>query len=185
MGYEYVKRPVYLKSGLEDALGSTFTTGVTISGVLTLSNTVTAAKSITLSSGLRFPTEAITTTGGADTISPVGVSFITYGASGVAGDIIIPDPPAAGTIKHIFAVNNTTSIELNLTLKSTAAAFWGTTQDTITLAAASTGSPGGTPAGTAYLGLIAQSTNTWAIFPGSTFNWDFTASTGSTDSTST
>ena len=206
MGSEKFKRPILASEGIqagETTSPSTFSSPVTVAGKLTLSSgaaissTLSVAKTLTassnavvsrrltLSSGFRVPTETVTTTGGADTLSAVGVSFITYGSSSVAGDIIIPNPPYAGAVKHIFAQNNTTSIELNLNTHSSAGTFWGTTYNTVTIAAASTGSPGGTPAGTAYLGLIAASTDQWAIFPGSTFNWDFSGSTGSTDSTST
>lgn len=146
---------------------------------------IRVGKTLTLTSGLRLPVENVNTAAAAPTLSPVGVSFITYGTSGQPGDVILPNPPAAGIVKHIFVVNNTTSVELNINTRSSASPFFGTTYNTATISAASTGSPGGTPAGSAYLGLVAQSTDVWAVFPGSTFNWDFSASTGSSDADST
>lgn len=164
MGLEYFKRPVFM-NGMQVNGASTFTNKLVFDGS---------------SAGIALDTETITTSTAAQTLNAYAVSFITYGTSGKPSDIILPAPPRAGIVKHIFAVNNTTSVELNINTNATANTFWGTTFNTVSISAASTGSPGGTPAGTAYLGLIAASTTQWAIFPGSTFNWDFAASTGST-----
>lgn len=129
---------------------------------------------------LRLPTESVSLAAGDQTISRHGVSFVTLGTSGSGREAVLQAPSAAGQVKHIFLINNTTSVDANIHTNATANVFWGTTYNTAVVSAASTGSPGGTPAGSAYLGLIAQSTTTWAVFPGSTFNWDFVASTGST-----
>ena len=130
--------------------------------------------------GLRHDVESLTGSSVAQTLSAYGASFLTYGTSGKTNDFILPNPPAAGIQKHVFVVNNTTSIELNLNTASTANTFWGTTFNTATLAAEATGSPGGTPHGTIALTLIAQSTSQWALVSPSTKAWDLTGSTGST-----
>ena len=176
MGVEKFKRPILAKEGIQ--VGGA-TSPSTFVGQVNFSNAVS------LSSGFSLRVENVATAAAAPTLSAHGISFITYGTSSVAGDVILPDPPAAGALKYIFAENMTTSVELNINAHSSANAFWGTTQNTIVIAAASTGSPGGTPAGTAAIVLVGKTTNLWAVLPGSTFNWDFTATTGSTDSTST
>ena len=135
---------------------------------------------ITLTGDLTLPVESITLSSAAKTVSREGVSFLTYGTSGKPNDAIVQAPSAAGQVKFIFLFNNTTSIEANINTAATAQTFWGTTFNTATVAAASTGGPGGTPAATMGLTLVAQSTTQWAVLPGSTFNWDFTATTGST-----
>lgn len=132
--------------------------------------------------GLIVDTESVTGSSAAQTLSAYGASFITYGTSGVPNDIILPAPPRAGVVKDVFVINNTTSVELNINTNATANTFWGTTFNTATLSAASTGSPGGTPGGTVALRLIAASTSQWALVAGTTFNWDLSASTGSTAS---
>lgn len=161
MGYEKFKRPLFAREGMQVGHG-------------------TSTAGSTFNSPVVFPTETITAGTAAKTLSKYGVSFVTYASSGKPNDIIIPDPPKTGTDKYIFVQNNTTSVELNLNTASTTHLFWGTTFNTINISAASTGSPGGTPAGSAALHLIAASTTQWAVYPGSTFNWDFAASTGST-----
>lgn len=167
MGFEKFKRPI-LTRGIEATSQSTLTGSVTLSG------------NVTLSADLTIPTESLTGSTAAQTIADHGVSFITYGTSGKPNDFIIPVPPRAGAVKEIYAVNNTTSVELNLNTNATANTFWGTTYNTIAISGASTGSPGGTPAGAPYLRLVGHSTTQWAVTVGSTFNWDFSASTGST-----
>ncbi len=163
MGYEKSKRPVIAPSFTASTqLASNIWGNILLTGDLTL------------------PTEAKTLSTAAQTLSDDGVSFVTYGTSGKPSDAILPDPPHAGAVKFIFLVNNTTSIEANINPAATANTFWGTTFNTATVAAASTGSPGGTPAASASLVLVGQSTDQWAVLPGSTFNWDFTATTGST-----
>ena len=134
----------------------------------------------TTNAGIVHDVEALTGSSVAQTLSAYGASFLTYGTSGKTNDFIIPNPPRAGVQKHIFVINNTTSIELNLNTASTANTFWGTTFNTATLAAEATGSPGGTPHGTIALTLIAQSTSQWALVSPSTKAWDLTGSTGST-----
>lgn len=142
----------------------------------------TFAGNVRLAADFTVPTETVNSTGGAaPTLSDHGVSIVVYGTSGQSGDVILPAPPRAGAIKHIVAVNNTTSVELNINTLTTAGVFYGTTNNTITISAASTGSPGGVPGGTAYLGLIGITTASWAVYAGTTFNWDYSATTGSTD----
>ena len=162
MGVQKFKRPV-LTPGIKGTSGSTF------------------AGNVRFGADVTVPYETVTTTGAAPTLADHGISYITYGSSGVAGDIILPAPPRVGAIKEIFAQNNTTSVELNINTLTTAGVFAGTTNNTVTVSAASTGSPGGVPAGSMYIRLVGVSTSQWAITVGSTFNWDFSASTGSTD----
>ena len=137
--------------------------------------------SLALTGRFQLQTESLTLSTAAKTISSTkSVTFLTYGTSGKANDAIIQDPPAAGLLKFIFLVNNTTSVEANINTAATANTFWGTTYNTATIAAAATGSPGGTPGGTPALALISQSTTQWAILPGTTHSWDLSATTGST-----
>ena len=126
---------------------------------------------------LTVPTEALTGTTVAQTVAPNGVSFLTYGTSGKTNDFLLPTPVAAGVIKEIFVLKATSSEELNINaVASTANVIWGTTHNTITIAATTV-----SPAGSAYLRLVSVSTAQWAITVGSTIDWDFSASTGSTD----
>lgn len=162
MGYEYFKRPLRVLGSTNDVRGAADIAG-----------------NLTLSADLVLPVESVTAVAAAQTLSDHGVSFVTYGTSGGARDILLP-APIPGAVKHIFVVNNTTSVELKIFTNATANTFWGTTWNQVAISAASTGSPGGTPAGSAYLGLVGASTTQWAIYPGSTFNWDFSGSTGST-----
>jgi hypothetical protein len=157
-----------------------FPNGLKINGGSTFGGAVTAAGNVTLGADLILPTEAKTAVAAAISLADHGVSFVTYGTSGGARDVLLPSPPAAGAVKHIFVINNTTSVELKFFTASSSRTFWGSTFNQIQISGASTGSPGGTPAGSLYLGLVGASTSQWAVFPGSTFNWDFSASTGST-----
>lgn len=126
---------------------------------------------------LTVPTEALTGTTVAQTIAQNGASFLTYGTSGKTNDFILPAPAAAGVVKEIFVLKNTSSEELNITTATSGNVFWGTTFDTIVVAASTV-----TPAGTPYLRLVGASTSQWAVAVGSTINWDFSGTTGSTDS---
>ena len=179
MGWEKIRRPILAPGGNFVAPGSNSTTPGSVSGDLVLTDTVRTA-GMTLSAALAMPTEAVTLAAGDQSISRNGVSFVTLGTSGSGRDAVLAAPSAAGQVKYIFLINNTTSVDCAIHTNATANTFWGTTYNTATVSAASTGSPGGTPAGSAMLGLIAHSTTQWAAFPGSTFNWDFSASTGST-----
>ena len=163
MGVHKEKRKI-LMPGVQGTSGSTFAGNLRTAG------------------DFAVPFETVNSTGGAaPTLADHGISFVIYGTSGQAGDVILPAPPRAGAIKEIIARNDTTSVELNINTATTANVFAGTTNNTITISAASTGSPGGVPAGTLYLRLLAVSTAQWAAIAGSTFNWDYSATTGSTD----
>lgn len=179
MGYEKFTRPGLFPGLTVAAPGSASTSPGSVSGDIDVSDAVRAV-SQTLTGALAVPTETITLSSANQTISRNGVSFITLGTSGVSNDAVLQAPSAAGQIKQVFVINNTTSVELAIHTNATANTFWGTTYNTATISGASTGSPGGTPAGTVMLGLTAASTSQWALFPGSTFNWDLSASTGST-----
>ncbi len=179
MGFEKFKRPILGTGAQFVAQGTASTTPASVSGDVVVSDAIRAV-SQTLTGALAVPTEAVTLAAGDQTISRNGVSFVTLGTSGAGRDAVIQAPSAAGQIKQIFVINNTTSSDMRIHTNATANTFWGTTHNTASLSTGSTGSPGGTPAGTVMLGLMAHSTTQWALFPGSTFNWDFAASTGST-----
>ena len=165
MGYEYFKRPIRTKGLLASTGASTHAASDVGSDLV---------------GGLKMPVESITLAAGDQTISRNGITLITLGSSGVANDAVLQAPDESGLVKEVFLINNTTSVEAAIHTNATANVFWGTTYNTATISAASTGSPGGTPGGTAALKLVAASTTQWALFPGTTFNWDLSASTGST-----
>ena len=177
MGFNKSKRPI-LAPGINVTAGASTSAG-SVSGDVVASDAIRALSN-TLTGAFALPTEAVTLAAGDQTISRNGISFVTLGTSGSGREAVLQAPSAVGQVKHIFLINNTTSVDCNIHTNATANVFWGTTYNTASVSAASTGSPGGSAAGTNYLGLIAQSTTTWALFPGSTFNWDFAASTGST-----
>ena len=161
MGFEKFRRPVLVDGLAIPASGS-------------------APNPANLVGALVLPTEAVTLVAADQTLSPDGVSFVTMATSGAGMEGIIPNPPCAGAVKYIFVINNTTSDNSRFHTASTANVFWGTTFNTATISAASTGSPGGTPGGTVALTLVGASTSQWALVAGTTFNWDLSASTGST-----
>ena len=165
MGFETFRRPIR-------TAGLLASTGTSTRGAADVGSDIAG--------GLKLPVETITLAAADQTISRNGVSFVTYGTSGLANDAILQAPDESGQVKFIFLVNNTTSVEAAIHTNATANTFWGTTYNTATISAASTGSPGGTPGGTPALALVAASTTQWALFPGTTFNWDLSASTGST-----
>lgn len=168
MGFEKIRRPL-LTSGVQvPASGGSAPDPSGLVGDLRVGGTFV------------LPTESVTLVAADQTLSADGVSFVTMATSGAGMEAIIPNPPMAGAVKYIFVINNTTSVDTRLHTASTANVFWGTTFNTITAAAASTGSPGGTPAGSPALVLVGVSTSQWALMTGSTFNWDLSASTGST-----
>jgi hypothetical protein len=166
MGLAKFKRPVLLPKGLQAGVGgSTFTGKVVLSGSsarLVVSNTTQAVAAADA------------------TLSGHTAQFITVGTSGSGRELIIPAPSAKGEVKYLFFDNQTTSVDTRIHTNATANTFWGTTYNTASMAAASTGSPGGTPGGTMSLTLVAASTTQWALITGTTFNWDLSASTGST-----
>ena len=185
MGFEKIKRPVLVPGLAVHTPGSASTSPGSVAGDVDVADDVRvadaiAAVSATLTGAFRVATESITTTTVAQTVSGNGVSFVTYGTSGKPSDVLIPNPAAVGIHKVIAVVNNTTSVELNVNTASTANTFWGTTFNSAAISAASTGGPGGVPAGTVLLELWSQSTSQWALAAGSSFNWDLSASTGST-----
>ena len=151
MGVEKFKRKV-LTPGIKGTSGSTF------------------------SGAVKLPVETITSSSVAQQMSANGLTFITYGSSGKTSDILIPNP-TVGALKEVYVVKQSSSEELNFNTASTAQVFYGTTFNTITIAA-STVFPSGTP-GLIFRGV---STSQWAVTAlGSTNLWDFSASTGSTD----
>ena len=179
MGFDKHKRPILAPGIAVHTPGSASTSPDSVAGDVDVSDAFRGV-SQTLTGALAVPVESLTLTAADKTISRNGVTFLTLGTSGIANDAVLEAPSAAGQIKQVFLINNTTSDECRIHTNATANTFWGTTYNTATLSAASTGSPGGTPAGTVMLGLTAHSTTQWALFPGSTFNWDLVGSTGST-----
>lgn len=165
MGYEYFKRPV------RSVIGASTFEDVTIEDDLTVQGDAT------LSGDLILPTSSYTAVAAAKTLMNHGVSFITEGTSGSAKSIILPKPPAAGAVKYIFISKNTSSEQLTVYTNSTADAqnFFGTTFNEVKVAASTVN-----PAGTPFLMFVGASTNQWAVTVGSTINFDFAASTGST-----
>ena len=162
MGHEYFKRPVRT----EGLLASTGTSTMSASDV---------AGGIGVEGPIRERVESITLGTTARTLSGHGVSFLTYASSGGARDAILPAPEFSGQTKEIFLIKETSSEEAQVHTPTTATVFAGTTFNQITVAASTTFT-----AGTPYLRLVAQSTATWAVSVGSTVDWDFAATTGST-----
>ncbi len=177
MGFEKIKRPLFVP-GIAVGTGAS-TTPASVAGDIDVSDAVRGV-SVTVTGALALPTEAITLAAGDQSLSGVGISIVTLGTSGAGRDAVLAAPAAAGIAKHVVLINNTTSVDCAIHTNATANTFYGTTYNTATLSAASTGSPGGTPAGTVGLDLYSVSTSQWALLPGSTFNWDLSASTGST-----
>ena len=162
MGFEYFKRPVRTR-GLLASTGASTRSGTNVEGGLAVDGPI----------GERV--EAITLGTTARTLSGHGVSFLTYASSGGARDAILPAPEFSGQTKEIFLIKETSSEEAQVHAATTSAVFAGTTFNQITVAASTTFT-----AGTPYLRLVAQSTATWAVTVGSTVDWDFAATTGST-----
>ncbi len=127
------------------------------------------------SGGLAEPVETFTLSTVTRTLSPKGVSFLTYASSGGSRDALLPKPSFPGQVKEIFLIKNTSSEEAQIHAPSTANVFAGTTYNQVTVAATTVA-----PAGTAYLRCVARTSTNWAITVGSTIDWDFAATTGST-----
>lgn len=179
MGYEKFKRPGLFPGIAVATPGSASTSPGSVSGDIDVQDAVRGV-SVTMTGALIMPTEAITLAAGDQSISGSGISVVTLGTSGAGRDAVIAAPAAAGISKQIVLINNTTSSDCRIHTNATANTFWGTTYNTAAVSTGSTGSPGGTPAGTVSLALFSISTSQWALVPGSTFNWDLSASTGST-----
>lgn len=123
--------------------------------------------------GFSEPTETITLSTAAQTLSNEGISFVTYSSSGVASDMLLPTPALAGIHKYIVVDNQTTSLEANINLASTGSVFYGTTFNTATIATTAVDAP--------TLHLISVSTSQWAVMGLTTAAiWTLAASTGST-----
>jgi hypothetical protein len=172
MGDTWSRRPGRFPNGLQVDAGSTFGGAVSITGNLTV-----AADTI-------IPTQSLTGSSVAQTLSDHGVSFITIATSNKTNDFILPAPPAAGAVKYVYVHFATTSgdefaLHCNGAAGSSANTFFGTTANTVTgnAIAAGTIPTGGSPG----LVLVGASTAKWAVgMLGSTVLFNFTASTGST-----
>jgi hypothetical protein len=113
------------------------------------------------------------TVGNAFVTLKTGLNLLAYASSGVAGDIILPEPSFIG--QEVMAVlnNGTTSLEANVNTWATASVFYGTTFNTA--------APATTGADPPSIHFIANSTSQWAILSmGSTAMWTLSATTGST-----
>jgi len=103
-----------------------------------------------------------------------GYNFVTYGTSGVANDMLLPNISYKGQQVSVSVDNNTTSVEANVNTATTSDTFWGTAFNTATIA---TTGDDGIPS----LGLTAVTTAAWGITGiSSSGHWTFSATTGST-----
>ena len=101
-------------------------------------------------------------------------NFVTYGTSGVANDMLLPNISYKGQQVVVVVDNNTTSIEANINTAATGDVFWGTTLNTATIA--TTGEDGGIS-----IAFTAVTTSQWGVSAmSSTGHWTFSATTGST-----
>lgn len=101
-------------------------------------------------------------------------NFVTYGTSGVANDMLLPNISYKGQQVVVVVDNNTTSIEANINTGATGDVFWGTTFNTATIG--TTGEDGGVS-----IELTAVTTAAWAVSGmSSTGHWTLSATTGST-----
>lgn len=179
MGYAKFKRPILAPGITVSSGGVAGATGPgTVMGDLDVTGDLRTA-GLTLSGGLNLAVESLGVSTALQTLSANGVSVLTLASSGAGRDFRLP-APTPGAFKLILVSNNTTSVDTIIFSNGTANTFFGTTYNQAALAAASTGSPGGTPAGTVSLLAVGVTTAQWALWPGSTFNWDLSASTGST-----
>ena len=163
MGFIRERRPVVFRGGALASTGST-ATGANLFG------------SLWTDGGFRFgPVETQTLGTTAFNLNGHGTSILTYASSGGARDAILPAPEYSGQQKEIWLIKQTSSEEAQVHAQTTSAVFAGTTFNQIAIAATTVA-----PAGTPFLKLCAVSTSQWAVTPGSTIDWDFAATTGST-----
>lgn len=103
-----------------------------------------------------------------------GANFYTYASSGVANDILLPNVSYKGQRVLISVDNNTTSVEANVNTAATGDVFWGSTNNTATVATTASD-------GKVFIDLAAVTTAAWGIVGlSSTGHWTFAATTGST-----
>ena len=103
-----------------------------------------------------------------------GVNAITYGTSGNASDMLLPDIKSVGEKVTVVVNNGTTSLEANINTGTTGSVFFGSTLNTVTIAST---------AGSLvpHIEFVAVSTSQWAITSiSSTVDWTLSATTGST-----
>ena len=125
-------------------------------------------------------TETITLGTAMQTLSNRGVSFVVYDTSAQPNDAVIPDPDFIGQTKYVLLDNQTTSLEANFNLGSTARVLWGTTFNTLTVNSTANDAPA--------FQLIAVSTSQWALLNRTanlstaalSVDWALSATTGST-----
>lgn len=125
--------------------------------------------------GINIPINSVTLSDAVQTLADEGINLVTYGTSGNSNDMILPKPSLVGQVVKVVVDNQTTSLEANLNTDSTGNLFWGSTNNTITIAAdeAVTDVP--------FLEFTAATTSQWAVTAmSSTGHWAFSLSTGST-----
>lgn len=125
--------------------------------------------------GFAVPVSTATLADAHTTLANYGVNAVVYGTSGVSNDMVLPAPSHVGQVVSVVVDNQTTSLEANINTDSTGNLFWGSTNNTITIAAdkAVTDVP--------FLEFTAISTSQWAVTAlSSTGHWAFSLSTGST-----
>lgn len=130
-------------------------------------------RSVGQAGGVAEPVTAVTLSSAAATLS-LGVNAVTYGTSGLASDMLLPDIGAVGQRVVVALNNGTTSLEANINTGSTGSVFWGSTFNTATIAST---------AGSLvpHIEFVAVSTSQWAVASiSSTADWTLAASTGST-----
>lgn len=166
MGVSKDRRPV-----LHNAGGTVRGQGTTFESDLVFSSTVSTAV------GPSIFTEAVTLGAALSTLAAQGVSFVTNAATatGSGRGSVIPDPPRAGALKKVVVDNQTTSLQVAFHLATTGASFFGTTNNTATVAVDSTDTDQ-----IPWLHLVGRTTDQWALDISSTNHWTLSESTGST-----
>ncbi len=122
--------------------------------------------------GLAIPVNTITLTDVAQTLAVGGVNIVTYGTSGNANDLLLPQPKL-GDVVRVAVFNDTTSVEANINTDSSGSVFFGTTANTVVIGATATLN--------ASIEVVGMSTTQWAVTAlSSTVHFTFSATTGST-----
>jgi len=103
----------------------------------------------------------------------LGVNAVTYATSGVAADLLLPEVLNIGEKISVMVTNGTTSLEPNINTATTGSVFFGTTNNTVTVAS--------TVNANSSIEFVAVSTSQWGVATiSSTVHWTFAATTGST-----
>jgi len=125
--------------------------------------------------GLAVPVNSVTLSTALQTLVAGGVNAVTYDSSGKASDAILP-APGLGDVVRVTLNNGTTSLEANFNTHTTGSDFFGTGENTITVAST---------AGSLVpsFEVTGVSTSQWAFTAiSSSVDWTLAATTGSTGS---